>query len=340
MHVGVDNVNVDNHVGRIMAGGRSGRPYPLVFDGDLLLLVQRLIRNMGSGSTQISKVEGHAGGGMVALDRVRKVDRFGNNEADAAADRSRRRVHCSTIYARRLVNGVCARWYPIVQGLHRFLIATVRTVVDSDDLGGSSLHPVLWPSAAYPKRRRVDRAVRNLAWLPGIASLWTPDWARILVAGLTAADVRAWPFSVGLLVKVSHFLGSLHWPIEAGDLGVGGFSYLELLILWVRWPERMVLEKAVPYGRRVVPPISVSAVPIGPGIDIWRTCRLLGSILRFLDRMLGGLGRILPCRRGADHCRLRHVGWEKCVHGLSSRPGETAPSGFWLPCWVSCCSFE
>ena len=29
-----------------------------------------------------------------------------------------------------------------------------------------------------------------------------------------------------------------------------------------------------------------------------------------------------------NHCRLRHIGWEKCTHGLSSRPRESATEGF------------
>ena len=60
-------------------------------------------------------------------------------------------------------------------------------------------------------------------------------------------------------------------------------------------------------------PISVSAVPRGPGIDIGRSCRFLGGIIRFLALLLGGLARFLPCRFGAHHCRLRHLGWERCV---------------------------
>ena len=47
---------------------------------------------------------------MVAMGRVREVDRMGNNEADAAADMGRRRVHCSITDARRLVYGACAHW--------------------------------------------------------------------------------------------------------------------------------------------------------------------------------------------------------------------------------------
>ena len=115
----------------------------------------------------------------------------------------------------------------------------------------------------------------------------------------------------------------------AHDLGVGGVSFLELLILYERWAgERLVLEKVLPYGRRAGRPISVSAVPVGPGIDIWRSCRFIGGIVRFLNRLPGGLRRFIPCKIGANHCRFRHIGWEKCGHGLASRPRETSEPGF------------
>ena len=32
------------------------------------------------------------------------------------------------------------------------------------------------------------------------------------------------------MIKWVSFLGSLHWPAHGGDLGVGGVSYVELLI--------------------------------------------------------------------------------------------------------------
>ena len=72
----------------------------------------------------------------------------------------------------------------------------------------------------------------------------------------------------------------------------------------------------------------MSAVPVGPGIDIGRSCRFLGSLVRFLALLPGGLIRFMPCRNGANHCRLRHLGWEKCGHGLTSRPRDTSHSGF------------
>ena len=80
----------------------------------------------------------------------------------------------------------------------------------------------------------------------------------------------------GLLVKWVSFLGSLHWPVGGFDLGEGGISYVELLILTELWAgERLFLEKAHPRYLRPGRRISVSAVQFGPGIDIWRSCRLL-----------------------------------------------------------------
>ena len=113
------------------------------------------------------------------------------------------------------------------------------------------------------------------------------------------------------------------------DLGVGGISYVELLILYELWAgERLSLEKAHPRYLRPGRPISVSAVPFGPGIDIWRSCRFIGALVRSLCLLPGGLRRFVPCSIGANHCRLRHVGWEKCGHGLTFRPRESASELF------------
>ena len=93
-----------------------------------------------------------------------------------------------------------------------------------------------------------------------------------------------WPFSVGLLVKLCSFMASLHWPstvddlgvggVSLYDLGVGGVSLVEFPILYERWAGvRLVLEMSIPEERRFGRPISVSTVPSGLGIDIWRSCR-------------------------------------------------------------------
>ena len=199
MNIGVDNLNVVNHVSRIISGRRAGRPFALVNDGDLLLRVQQMVRWRGVGNAAVTKVKGHADEGLVARGRVREVDRIGNNEADAAADLGRKRVHYAVSDARRLVHRACSVWYPVVENLHRFFIAIARTALNEDGAVGTSLHPVVWSAAANPKRRRVERAVRNFAWLPGPTGLWTSAWHRLLVACIGVEDVARWPFSVGTI---------------------------------------------------------------------------------------------------------------------------------------------
>ena len=131
------------------------------------------------------------------------------------------------------------------------------------------------------------------------------------------------------MVKWVSFLSSLHWPVGDLDLGVGGVSFVELLILYELWAgERLSLEKAHPRYLRPGRPISVSAVPFGPGIDIWRSCRFIGALMRSLCLLPGRLRRFVPCSIGANHCRLRHIGWEKCGHGLTSRPRESSSELF------------
>ena len=44
-----------------------------------------------------------------------------------------------------------------------------------------------------------------------------------------------WSYSVDILIKFVTFLGSLHWPSAGADLGPGGASYVELLILYELW---------------------------------------------------------------------------------------------------------
>ena len=84
------------------------------------------------------------------------------------------------------------------------------------------------------------------------------------------------------------FLNSLHWPVDDLDLGVGGISYVELLILHALWAgERLSLEKALPRYLRPGRSISVSAVPFGPGIDVWRSCRFVGAMMRSLCLLPG-----------------------------------------------------
>ena len=212
-----------------------------------------------------------------------------------------------------------------------FFVAIARAVVNHDDGCGTAPDPLVWSAGSLPKRPRVLHAVRDIAFLPGPVGLWDGDWVSFGVSGITAEDVRVWPYSVSLLVKVSAFLGTLHWPAGAVDLGVGGVSFVEMLILYELWAgERLHLEKAVPWYRSaMVAQVSVSAVgllvqaliggaPVGFGEPSLVHCVFF----------TGGLGRFLPGDIGANQGRLRHIGWEKCCHGLTSRPRETSSVRF------------
>ena len=86
VHLGVDNLGVVRHVGRILDGELSSRPYELLPDGDLLFLIERMLRIRGLGSVCISKVKGHADETMVRAGTVRGLDKLGDNGADDAAD--------------------------------------------------------------------------------------------------------------------------------------------------------------------------------------------------------------------------------------------------------------
>ena len=135
-------------------------------------------------------------------------------------------------------------------------------MVNHDGRDGTAPDPLVWSAGALPKRRRLVHAVLDRAFLPGPFGFWDSDWFRVLATAICAEDIALWPFTPGLLVKWVSFLSSLHWPIGDLDLGVGGASFVELLILYELWAgERLSLEKAHPRYLRPVRPISVSAVP-------------------------------------------------------------------------------
>ena len=152
---GSDNLGVVRHVGRLLDGDYCSSPFELVTDGDLLVLIRRMLDLRGRDTVRITKVKGHADEGMVLDGRVRELDRLGNNAADEAADFGRRRVGPAVIDARRNLFGVCGRCYPVILDLHRFFIAISWAVVNHDGNDGTAPAPMVWFAGALPKRRRL-----------------------------------------------------------------------------------------------------------------------------------------------------------------------------------------
>ena len=90
----------------LLDGHHGSAPFELVNDGDLLLLIERMLHLRGPDTVRVTKVKGHADEGMVLEGRVRELDRLGNDAADEAADFGRGRVGNSVIDARRNLSGV------------------------------------------------------------------------------------------------------------------------------------------------------------------------------------------------------------------------------------------
>ena len=76
-HLGVDNLSVVRHVGGMLDGRGCSIPFELVKNGDLLVLIERMLHLRGLDTVRITTVKGHADEGMVLDGRVREVDRFG-----------------------------------------------------------------------------------------------------------------------------------------------------------------------------------------------------------------------------------------------------------------------
>ena len=76
-HSGVDNLNVARSIGRLLDCGRLVKPLPLVKDGDLIALVQYIIRTRGRETVRVTKVKGHAEDVDVQQGRVRLMDQLG-----------------------------------------------------------------------------------------------------------------------------------------------------------------------------------------------------------------------------------------------------------------------
>ena len=163
VHLGVDNLSVARHVGRLLNGNVTSRPAELVKICDLITLVGRMLRLRGLDTVRIAEVKGHADEGMVRDGGVRELDRLGNNAADEAADFGRGRG-IPDIDDRRNFGGVCGWWYPVVLILHRFFIAFSRAVVDHVEGDGTAPDPLVWSVGALPMRRRLVHAVRDRAF--------------------------------------------------------------------------------------------------------------------------------------------------------------------------------
>ena len=325
-HLGIDNPNVAWSIGRLFGHDSLVKPLPLVKDGDLIALVQYMIRTRGRETVRVTKVKGHADDVDVRQGRVRLLDQQENVEADIAADLGRRHQSEMLIDARRRLLQARSYWYPIMLDLHRFMIAAARVSVNHDGKGGTATDPLVWDQGSRPKVRKLAiRVTVDLASLPGPSGFLNSSWVQVDSGRITGADIAAWPYSVGIFIRFTSFLATLHWPSGSVDFGHFGLPFMELLILFEQWAGHWLLsEKVTRPHVRANRPILLPSVPVSEGIEIRHGCQCVSSLIRALAKLPGGLGRFLPCGLGSHMSRLRHLGWNQCSHGLTSRPLESS----------------
>ena len=88
---------------------------------------------------------------------------------------------------------------------------------------------------------------------------------------------------------------------------------------WIPIAQRKVTWPHVRANR----PIWIPSVPVSEGIEIRHGCQFISSLVRALAKLPGGIGRFLQSRIGSHMSRSRHLGWNECSHGLTSRPLES-----------------
>ena len=75
VHRSVDNLGVVRHVGRLLDGRGTSTLLELVTDGDILLLMERMLHLRGLDTVRITEDKGHVGEVLVLDGRVRELDR-------------------------------------------------------------------------------------------------------------------------------------------------------------------------------------------------------------------------------------------------------------------------
>ena len=324
VHLGVDNLNVVRYVGRLLDGLST-----VVYDGDLIILIRKLLSIRGWDTVCISKVKGHADEvwcwmvGFVSLTgMVTKLLMMQLTLVEGGS------VLLFSMLVVISLGSVCV-------GILSFLTFIGSSLPFLGPLiimmGTMELPLIRWCGLLVLCLRGDDWFMLSVTW-PCYLVLLLFSLLNVLLVLLLLMVLMMLLSGPTLLVFWLNglpFLDHCIGPLEVWTLVLVVFLFVELLILYELWlGERLTLEKGHPRYLRPGRPISVSAVPFGPGIGIWRSCRFIGAMMRSLCMLPGGLGWFVPCSAGANHCRLRHVGWERCSHGLTSRPRESASGAF------------
>ena len=255
-------------------------------DGDLLLLIERMLHLRGLDTVRIT---------MLIKVWCWTVG-FGN--LTGWATMLLMRLLTLVVGGLVMLSLVCGRWYPVLVDFHRFFIAIARAVVNHDGREGTAPDPLVWSAGALPKRR---------------------SWFMRFETGHSCLDL--WHLAFGMVSKFLHLLSVLRTLLVGLFPLVSWFNgspfqevSIGLLVVWIwglvaflMWSCSFFMSFGLVRGS-LWKKTQMSAVPFVLGIDISRSCCFIGSLMRSLCLLLGGLGRFVPCCIGANHCRLHHIG--------------------------------
>ena len=106
------------------------------------------------------------------------------------------------------------------------MVAIARVSVNHDGRVSTAPDPLVCDQGSRPKARRLAiRVSVDLASLPGPPGFLGGPWIQVDAGHISGADNAAWPYSVGILVRFTSFLGSLHWPSGSDDFGHFGVFF-------------------------------------------------------------------------------------------------------------------
>ena len=104
------------------------------------------------------------------------------------------------------------------------MIAVAGVTVNHDGRGAPD--PLIWDQEGPKKARKLDIRVNiYLASLLGPPGFLSGPWVQVHGGSISGAHVAAWPYSVGILCKLTAFLGTLHWPMGSEDMDHLGVSF-------------------------------------------------------------------------------------------------------------------
>ena len=203
------------------------------------------------------------------------------------------------------------------------------------------LTPLVWSAAGLPKRRRIVDVVRDVALLPGPLHLWDSGWVSAPPVIITAEDVCLWPYSVGILVKLVTFLGSLHWPSAGADLGPGCIFPMLSFLFFMSFG--LVRDFS---SRRLYLFIGGLISKFQCRVFLLVQALIFGDLVSFLVPCCVRYVPFLAALAGFSLVLLvPTTAWEKSGHGLTSPSRETSNVKFLdellllsgLPSWVWGC---